>query len=245
MKTITVPVGNRIHYFNDFLKSLCKNDLHGYVIYFAFEPDAFIGNGIEATSFIDNLCACLPIEVKITLNTSKLGVRKNPFSIIEKAFDDGSEFNIHLEDDIKLSPDAICLANWYYEKFKHSNEYSAYGFFNKNSSYDSYEKLTVVKNRFFGLGWCCYKRDWIDIFKKYWFDDNIASKHFGRSKGWDWAVSGAFIEFGKKQLLPTLSRSIHIGREGGTHCTAKYHDKIFSNFAWNEHKVIKEFELWK
>lgn len=233
MKTITVPVGNRTQYFREFLESLNKNDLNGYVIYFGFEPDAQV---------ID-LCNHLPIKAEIILNESKLGVRKNPFSVIKRAFDDGSEFNVHLEDDIKLSPDAMHLSNWYYEKFKISSEYSAYSFFNPKSSYTDYTKLEIVEGRFFGLGWCCFKRDWVDIFEKYWFDEKISTKYFGKNKGWDWAISGAFRKFGKKQLLPTLSISIHIGREGGTHCTPKYHDKIFSNFAWNEDKIIKDFDI--
>ncbi|MDP8202782.1 MAG: hypothetical protein P9M11_11680 [Candidatus Tenebribacter burtonii] len=57
-------------------------------------------------------------------------MRKNPFNLLNTAFNFGSEFNIHLEDDLLVSQDMINLANWYYDNFKSNpSEYSVYGFF--------------------------------------------------------------------------------------------------------------------
>ena len=46
------------------------------------------------------------------------GAKDNMFNVLNSAFEAGSTFNLHLEDDFLLAPDTVDLANWYYENFK-------------------------------------------------------------------------------------------------------------------------------
>jgi len=88
----------------------------------------------------------LPITILRKENSSGVrshsGARDNMYNVLSNAFKAGSDFNVHLEDDFLLSPDAIDLANWYYENFKNSPlAYMSYGLFNWGSSGDDYSGL--------------------------------------------------------------------------------------------------------
>lgn len=103
-KTMTCTANNRPHYLEQMLTSLSKNKTEGYHLYIQVEP----GNPktIEVCNNIDFM------PTTIIKNRKKLGVRENPYKLLEKVFEiDGSDFNIYLEDDIIISPDVTSLAN--------------------------------------------------------------------------------------------------------------------------------------
>lgn len=52
-------------------------------------------------------------QTTIMRNETRLGVRENPKAAIAAAFSAGSEFNLCLEEDFLLAPDALSLADWY------------------------------------------------------------------------------------------------------------------------------------
>ena len=108
MKVITLPVATRPHYLKQMLNSLRDNNLDGWTLYVNAEPNQEVIDVIKAIDFI---------EVSLVINTERLGVRKNPFNVLNRAFENGAEFVLHLEDDLILSPDAVDLANWYYDEY--------------------------------------------------------------------------------------------------------------------------------
>lgn len=240
MKTITFPVGYRPNYLTQFLNYLKKYDLSDYKIICSAE---------NCPPCVNILKTCdLPLTILHKPNSSGVsshnGLRDNTHHVLNYAFKSGSNFNIHFEDDLVLSPDVFDLANWYYESFKDKPlTYMSYGLFNHASGGDNFCGLEIIDS-FEGLGWCTFKEGWGTCFNKYWYDDIFAKKYFNTS-GWDWAMSGAFREFGYKGIRPLIARTNHDGKYGGVHCTAAHQDIHFTNLNWNKTQIIKEFELIK
>jgi len=238
MKTITFPVGYRPTYLKQFLESLSSQDIGDYKIICSAEKSA---------ECIDILKNCgLPMTILIKSNSSGVrshsGARDNMYNVLNYAFENGSDFNVHLEDDFLLSPDAINLANWYYENYKNDPyTYTSYGLFNWGSTGNDFNGL-VTATTFHGLGWCAFKENWTECYGKYWYDDKLARKH-ANAYGWDWAIEAFFKEFKRKSILPVISRTNHIGRIDGTCCTVDYFDKTYPSLLWNETEKIIEYEL--
>ena len=234
MKTITLPVCNRASYLKEVIESIKQNNLTGYKLYIGAEP---------GYNDVIDLCKSIDfIEKTIVINDAKLGVRKNPYLTLKRAFDDGSVFNFHIEDDIVFSPDAVSLMNWYYDNFKNNpTAFGYYGLFNYNSN-DSDESSLIKVNKFTGYGWGVFKENWDDLFNKWWFDDSLCLKKY-KAYGWDWAVTTAMEEFGYFGLIPSYSRSNHIGRDGGVHCIASDYDKVFTKIKYNKTLRIDNFNI--
>lgn len=238
MKTITFPVGYRPNYLFQFLTSLKSQDLSDYTIICSAEKSP------ECIKMLEDFD--LPITILRKERSSGIkshsGARDNMYNVLSYAFNNGSDFNVHLEDDLLLSPDAINLATWYYETFKDKPyEYTSYGLFNWGSAGEDYEGL-VTAPTFHGLGWCAFKENWVECYNRSWYDDTLARK-YANAYGWDWAVEGFFKEYKRKSILPSISRTDHIGRIDGTCCTVEYFDKTYINRHWNKTEKITEFVL--
>lgn len=238
MKTITFPVGYRPTYLKQFLDSLATQDISDYKIICSAEKSPACIKVLKEHS--------LPMTILIKSNSSGMkshsGARDNMFNVLNYAFSNGSTFNVHLEDDFLLSPDALNLANWYYENYKDKPySYTSYGLFNWASKGEDYKGLTEATT-FHGLGWCAFKENWDECYGKYWYDDTIARK-YANAYGWDWAIEGFFKEYKRKSILPMISRTNHIGRLEGTCCTIEYFDKTYPSQQWNKDQKEIEFEL--
>jgi len=238
MKTITFPVGYRPAYLAQFLDILSGFDLSDYKIICSAE------NSVSCITLLEE--SELPLTILRKPNSSgkksHSGARDNMFNVLNYTFTHGSDFNVHLEDDFVLAPDAFFLADWYYETFKDKPiTYMSYGLFNHESRGDDYAALETI-TMFEGLGWCTFKEGWDLCYSKNWYDDKYAQKYFG-TYGWDWAVSGSFREFGWKGIRPLIARTNHDGRHNGTCCTVAHHDKHYANLKWNQTEIVKEFKL--
>jgi len=238
MKTITFPVGYRPYYLKQFLNSLSAQSLEGYTIICSAENHAGCIKVLETCGF--------PITIlrkpESTGVRSHSGARDNMFNVLNYAFNNGSTFNVHLEDDFILSPDALDLANWYYETYKSSPmTYMCYGLFNWGSAGEDFSGV-VEAPTFHGLGWCAFKENWDACYDKSWYDDALARK-YSTAYGWDWAVEGYFKEHKCKAILPVVSRTYHIGRLDGTCCTVDFFDKTYVGLVWNQKARVKEFTL--
>ena len=109
MKTLTLTVNNRPGYLRQLLDSLRRNNVDGYdLLYCAVEPGC--------PEVLDVCKAIDFIPTHVHLNAERLGVRENPYQALRAVFDMGSDFNVYLEDDLLVSPDALDLANWYLEQ---------------------------------------------------------------------------------------------------------------------------------
>lgn len=228
MKAISLPVATRPHYLKQMLSTLKECNLNGYTLYVNAEPNQDVIDVVNDITFI---------ETKLVVNKERLGVRRNPFNVLDRAFQD-ADFVVHLEDDLIVSPDALDLANWYYDTFKDDpTKYMAYGFFNYESDMDEPEEI-IQHARFNGLGWCTFKTNWNKWFRPIWFDDDINKRVWGPNTwGWDWSVQAVCKTEGLNTLIPSFGRSNHIGREGGTYCGAQFHDQTFTSLIINQDPV--------
>lgn len=225
MKTLSMTVFNRPDYLERTLESLSKNDLRNYdLFYIGIEPvNEKCFKIVEQINFI-------PTE--IILNERVLGVRRNPFNLLSKLFDEGSEFNVYLEDDVLLSPDAFMLADFHYSHFKNKEDTyllcSFYNYLNK----ELFEKSKVFAyDNMVSIGFSLFRESWEKWIKPYWFDDNISRAVKIKGLGWDWSLRAVMKKFKLKTLSPCLPRSFHIG-EKGTFCNPKVQAKIFTNKEW-------------
>lgn len=215
MKTITLVAYNRLHYLVPMIESLKRNNLDGYTLFIGVEPD---------NSSVVDYCRTLDfMPTEVTINSTRLGVAWNPFATISRAFDSGSDFNVALEEDIVLAPDAIDLANWFLSL--KSDQYFCLGFLNYKSN--PVLANAVEETDFFTpLGYCVTAKIWKNWIKPAWMSDE---------RGWDFSVTSLLARNPSfKTLHPALARSNHIGREGGEHCTTEFHDRTFEHLALSD-----------
>lgn len=209
MKTITLVAYNRLHYMVRMIESLKRNNLEGYTLFIGVEPD-----NLSVVEYCQNLNF---MPTKVTVNPQRLGVAWNPFATISRAFDSGSDFNVAVEDDLILSPDALDLANWFFALPE--NPYLCLGLFNYESDPTFPDQVEMV-DEFTPLGWAITASIWRRLIKSNWMID---------SRGWDFSMN--IIRQNNpanKVLRPQWARANHIGREGGVHCSPEFHDQMFS-----------------
>jgi len=217
MKTITLVAYNRLRYLSRTLESLRHNLLEGYTLFIGVEPED------EDVAAYCRQIDWIPTEVVI--NPERYGVAWNPYHTINRAIKAGSQFNVALEDDLYLSPDALQLANWYNER--HAGRHLCLCFCNYSSVY--HQPLSVFQSKtFVPLGYCFSREAWMTALAPNWMSD---------MRGWDYSVQTLIDESASRYLLvPGLSRATHIGREQGSHCTIHYHDRIFKDMPLSREK---------
>ena len=225
--TITMPTWKRLEFLKKSIESLkiaydnlqfpeFKSKL---TIIFSCEPFQDVIDYIESISWINKI---------ILKNDKVLGVRQNPYNALNYAFDNGSIFNLHLEDDIEYSKHLLNLYYYYYKN--HYDNYLIYGFFcyTNHTNFENLYQLNKIKY-FAGYGWACSKISWNDI-KNIWFTDPY-TEHCG----WDFAVNYLCNNHKKASLNVTYPYTKHIG-EYGTHVTKDFNNRVFAHIKlYNDH----------
>lgn len=224
MKTITIPVFRRPLYFAQAMNSIRRAEPRDYVLFVGIEP------GCEDIRLLANSIDW--IDRVIVENHKRLGVNWNNRNIIDKAMKDGSEFNVHLEEDVVISPDAFDLADWYRSRVGQEGDICM-GFVSYNS--DPSRPLDILRTHSFTpLGWCTTPTAWNSFFVPNWMNDK---------RGWDWSINESMKRCNSRSYHPALSRSNHIGREGGVHCTTAIHDKIFGNLVISQERHVGGYRI--
>jgi hypothetical protein len=162
------------------------------------------------------------INTDIVWNPRVLGVRTNPYNAISRAFVKGSLFNIHLEDDLLLSPDALVVFRHHYLANSHSpRNFFTYGAYHSNDALSKkavndldYCKL-VESPHFDGLGWATFREVWDDEMCGIWFKDLFPGK-----SGWDWTFTHYMKTHGRMSRVTAHPFTKHIGFQG-THMRSK------------------------
>lgn len=231
MKTMTLTVHKRPEYLAKVLDSLKANsNLQDYKLFLGIEPgDDTVVDICKSIDFMD---------VDFHLNVVKLGVRNNPYMTLTRAFNAGSDFNVYLESDVVVSPDMTKLTDWYLKQ-DHTDImslnlwYSNNEQFFKESQFEGESDIVKSKN-FNALGLAITKTQWEQYLKNTWML---------HKSGWD----HSFIEKLKNEklytLTPKLSRSHHIGRDGGVHYRAQLHDHLYVNNIWNQTDKVFEYKI--
>jgi len=219
VKSITLVAYNRPLYTDEVLRALASCRL--------------ISDFDRLAIFVDPGCAdvaglCrtwskrMPIAAEVFANESRLGVAGNPLKAYSYVFEQlAVDYNVAIEDDAVLSPDALELALWFHDH--HGSETSRYCFFNlcdhyryrgegRNWGNVPEDPSLIAENADLSspFAWCLPRREWPFV-KRNW---NQNTRSIG---GWDWSIRFAMRMEGRIALTPVLSRCRNIGRLNGTH----------------------------
>lgn len=239
MNTITVCAYNRPEYLQEVLLSLhtamhlCSDFVSEVVI--GIDPGG--GREREVRDMVavwQNVYGC---HMRQILWPEHLGVSEHPRRLLQYTFNElSSDFNLHLEDDTVLSPDALRLCEWY-RSFNTSKGLLPYGphimrrwnahawlcLHSASREGIKYDPALVVGREDFGVwGWACFKYAWENWMAPYW------NHRREQPLGWDWSMTTTMQELGLYALQPALSRVRNIGREGGCHQTPEGYDRDFA-----------------
>lgn len=227
MKTVTLVTWNRPELLAGTLHYLKQNFTNGYTLYVGMEP---------GSSQIETLIGRVDFMPVVSwVNPYRKGVNINAFTTIARAFDDGSEFNVHIEDDVLLSPDALNLANWYFELQDRTNHLGLFfcgPWSNPAWPYCVHRvEPTAVAP---GAGFCISQWQWATIWSRHWFS--------GEAMYWDKNIEAWAMREKPIVLRPRFVRSKCAGLRGLTHHGAN--DEFFvsnpmsrlkhSHFHWRD-----------
>jgi len=143
----------------------------------------------------------------------KLGVNRHPRDVYDHLFSwFQTDFTVVFEDDIVPSPDALELCDWFYN-LPTRDEYAC--LLLHGATKDQSNPLRVDEfNRFCPWGWAFTRAAWENIFRPEW---NAKPETPSGGTGWDWSCGLTIQRHALKVLVPVLSRTLNIGREGGTY----------------------------
>jgi hypothetical protein len=211
MKTVTLTAYERPQYLTTVVSDLSKNNCDGFQLYCALEP------GSEACM---DICHGIDfMERHIHQNANKLGVSKNPYTVLGRAFAAGSDVNVYLEEDITISADVLDLASWYLENGDPKKELCLLLHAKSTDESIDPEVIHRTDDAFSALGLVILKDQWHEYFKPNW------NNH---TSGWDYGVHGELRDREDLvTLLPDLSRATHVGIEGGTFYKHSLHGREF------------------
>jgi len=235
MKTITLPIFDRPEYLKTTLESISRAE--EYEIFASLD---YSGKIKECRDVLELFRAKFQ-KMHILVGLKRKGMVQNAFDNVEWAIASGSHFNVMIEDDLWLSPDFFLLMDWYERAFKYNRlEYSAFG--GQSGKYPRPTPDTVIADTYFyGNGWATFTEQWDKWFKPFWFSSEYAQKHFN-ARGNDWNISGVFREFNAPMLVPTLSRSKHIGIIGANH-TADVYERFCRGNQVNQEHLISDWRI--
>lgn len=187
------------------------------------------------------------IECSLYVNTEKFGIAGNTFLALQRAFEEhGSDFNMSLEDDAVVTPDAVILADWFHQV--HGDPFSKYAM------------MSLCNHRDFGRGenpggipndpsylaeamyisspfaWCTTRHQWPFI-KSTWNHKQCVPS------GWDWSLSHAMRLKRMRSLHPILSRCKNIGCYGGVNETPQTFMRTQTNLVYSDGEYLGRYDV--
>jgi hypothetical protein len=229
LRTITITAYRRPHLLQAMLQTLTANDLTGWRLLLGIEPSPFADENLNVIA--KKLQGC---DYEATVNDTVLGIKQNPFRLLERAFAGGSELNLYLEEDLLLSPDTTDLALWY--QANHRPEWLCLNLLSGGCasagliSNPDHPDLLFAGHAFNSLGFSVRRTEWERYMRQAWIDEpaRIAQFDGEPTGGWDWSIFTMLMnDRHLRALQPVLARSTHNGRLAGKYCTPQFHDAAF------------------
>jgi hypothetical protein len=230
LRAITITAYRRPHLFAAMLKTLLANEVTGWRILVVVEPSSVAD---EIAGVAEKLLHSQ--DVSLTVNAKRLGIKTNPFQLIERAFAEGAQIILHLEEDLLLAPDATQLALWY--EANHRPEWLCLGLLAGGCgstgliSNPDYPDLLFAGHTFNSLGFAVRHAEWERHMRSAWMTEpaRILRLDGARTAGWDWSVFKMLTNNPQlRTLQPVLARATHNGRLEGEYCTPEFHDAAFA-----------------
>lgn len=150
-------------------------------------------------------------------NSVKLGVDANGFQALSFVFDTlQSDFNVHIEEDVVISPDALAMCVRY--QFNADDPtVLCYCLHNHAGEKPMTGNIELVKREygFSPYGWAATRFNWQTWLKPEWFTNRWSPD--GKERyGWDWSLN-FHSQYTRTAhvLVPVVSRATTIGEFGG------------------------------
>ncbi|HXQ41827.1 MAG TPA: hypothetical protein VN821_11200 [Candidatus Udaeobacter sp.] len=230
LRTITATAYRRPHLLKAMLETLLANELAGWRVLIQIDPSPVADDMARiAESLLDGH------DRDIVINAARLGVRENPYRLLERAFGEGSALNLYLEEDLLLAPDATRLASWY--EANHRPEWLCLNLIAGGCastgllSNPDYPALLFAGPTFNSLGFAVRRQEWQRLMAPAWMTerDGVVKFDGKATGGWDWQIYSLLLDDPRlRTLQPVLARAIHNGRLAGEHCTPRFHDLAFA-----------------
>lgn len=150
--------------------------------------------------------------VTVTVHEERHGVLRNPHTALTAGFalDD---FVILAEDDLIPADDTLEFLAWCREKYAGDHQVIAASA-SRIDEHPGGPSGVMRLDRFHCWIWGTWRDRWERLIGPDWDFD------YSRG-GWDWRINNHWVrDLGYRVAAPCLSRSQHIGREGGIHCTS-------------------------
>lgn len=237
MKTVTLPVYKRADYLKQTLDALKANRTEGYTLYVSVDPGSDeVAEVVKAIDFIPK---------KVLWNKERMGLNGNIRHVLFAAMEDGSEFNVAIEDDVTLTPDAFDMAEWFlnYEKRSECVALVFCNFAGKGRP-----RVLTPTRKFWSWGYCFHREGWEKAFIKGWdYVEEMMTSQDKKGTNWDTHMMRWIMIGMHSTLLPDLSRSTHIGEAGGTHflehSSSKHYEKFFKDLPLSDGAIRDGFRV--
>src|SRR5260370_37464714 len=189
LRTSRATAYRRRHLFRSMLESLLANELAGWRILIQIDPSPVAADIAETAAGLLSGC-----DLQVAINPARLGVRENPFRLIERAFAAGSALNLHLEEDLLLAPDATRLASWY--EAHHQPDWLCLNLIAGGCasagllSHPGYAGLPVSCAAFNSLGFAARRQEWQNLMAPPWMTERMDILKFDglATGGWEWPI---------------------------------------------------------
>lgn len=210
MKTISLSVYNRPDALFKMLESLRRNNCEGYTLIISLEPSSV------SERVLDTIYKMTPCPIQLNRHYNRIGLSLNTFLAPALTFAAGSDFNVYLEDDLILSPDALDLSNWYYNEQISDRQDSSVGLVlwrSEKSAWPDEVSQSCVSSKGqggHGNGFACTRYQWETYWRKEWFSYGTE----GPGHQWDLSTDERLRELGKHVLSPLYPRSVQQNIKG-------------------------------
>lgn len=225
---------NRPEYLKESLDSWLKNDLSLVTsVQFFIEPSDRLP---EILAVIDDFAKQSIAPVIKHVNPEKYGVLRNPWELFRNLFEyQLATFVILGEDDFIASPDTLA----FFEKTRFQMRPKTLAICAKNVGEGSNNDPSTFTydEGFSGNVWGLYADKWKGFLRDTWDFDYSSGKADNSPSGWDHNIGSRVMpKNGLKCLVPTASRSWHIGVQGCHTTPEGYNETVTWNFVRDEYK---------
>lgn len=211
-KALVFTAYNRLRYLQESLFSWdIVRGIENWHVVFRIEPsdiDHLIAEEFREFALRNGLT-----DYEIILNKEKLGVLKHPYIAINELFQQGYDFVVRVEDDIRVSTDTLEYFEYTAEEYQNDQEIAAIC----TNSYARGGAEEIFRTpKFDPLNWGTWRDRWDGLLSKNWdFDYSTGNNTPENPSGWDANFNKrVFPAHNLKTITPVTSRSRHIGVVG-------------------------------
>lgn len=231
-KTITIAAYNRPRLLQGLLDSLSSqvSDLADYELLLCVDGGGSRHSEVvevaKSVDFMDSIVLC---------QRGNVGINENTYSAMDFVFSQlDSDWNLYLEDDLVLAPDALSLVEHFLDLDKHLHQAASYCLCNLRPKSSNPNRIRISR-RFCSWGFLMKRKRWEQCAKPVWlrghtmWDNRVAESIRG--------LPGSLFN-----VFPDVSRSKNVG-VNGVHCTPEKHKLLTRRLVFQGQPAAYRYDL--